>query len=161
MSLTDIDLRLQYRSDRDNLVKDFYVPCMNESIVYDMAVGYFTNNSLVQATKGIERFLEHDGKIRMIASPKLSEEDIIAIQAGVCAKADVIESVLIKEMEPNEYNIKNSAFNILAWLIYTNKLEIKIALMKESDVGIYHEKFGIFKDKDGSRIAFTGSTNEL
>jgi phosphatidylserine/phosphatidylglycerophosphate/cardiolipin synthase-like enzyme len=42
-----------------------------------------------------------------------------------------------------------------------NLLEIKLAIRKDvRNRGIYHEKLGIFEDKAGNIVAFTGSANE-
>ncbi|MDE5124491.1 MAG: helicase, partial [Trichodesmium sp. St19_bin1] len=63
-------------------------------------------------------------------------------------------------------------FEILSWLIYTGYLDIKIAIpLKDNGLPeasdrqldpqhIFHEKVGIFTDKNGDQIAFSGSNNE-
>jgi superfamily II DNA or RNA helicase len=49
----------------------------------------------------------------------------------------------------------------LAWLIGAGRLDIKVALVPGSgQVGIYHEKVGIFTDERGDTVVFTGSANE-
>ena len=42
MSLKNLALSDAYRSDRNNLVADFYAPCLAEAESYDRAVGYFS-----------------------------------------------------------------------------------------------------------------------
>ena len=46
MSLREISLKSEYRSDRSDLVKDFYTPCLKNATQYWRAVGYFTSNGL-------------------------------------------------------------------------------------------------------------------
>jgi DNA phosphorothioation system restriction enzyme len=160
LSLKEVTFKLQYRSDEDNLINDFYIPCMQESIRYDRAVGYFTSGILAEAAQGIEKFIKQDGKIRIIASPKLSDDDVSAIKQGIKAKEEAIEEALLRELNISEYIIQNNTLKAMAWLIYKGKLEIKIAVLKETKLGIYHEKFGMFTDEDENKVGFIGSSNE-
>src|SRR5690606_24133280 len=51
--------------------------------------------------------------------------------------------------------------NLLAHLIKTNVLDIKIAFIESNNgIGIYHEKMGIVEDKNNNKIVFSGSLNE-
>ena len=52
LSLKYLDLRNQYRSDRHNLL-EFYIPCLERSLTYDRAVGFFSSSSLAAAAKGV------------------------------------------------------------------------------------------------------------
>ncbi|QTC41502.1 DEAD/DEAH box helicase family protein [Bacillus sp. V3] len=158
MSLHDIDLKYKYRSDNDKIHRDFYEKCLRESTHYDRAVGYFTSGSLSVIAKGLEEFIERDGRIRMIANPYLTEEDVAAIRLGYKAKGDVITQALMRQIQISEETIRNDALNTLAWLIYQDKLDIKIAFTKNNS--LYHEKFGVFYDQWGNRVAFSGSANE-
>ena len=42
MLLTDINFDRKYRSDKNNMVKDFYNPVLSVATNYKRAVGYFT-----------------------------------------------------------------------------------------------------------------------
>lgn len=41
MGLKDIEIKKEYRTSYDNIVKDFYIPLLKESIYYKRAVGFF------------------------------------------------------------------------------------------------------------------------
>ena len=41
-----LGLRGHYRSDSDDVVREFYVPVLRNSVAYSRAVGYFTSTSL-------------------------------------------------------------------------------------------------------------------
>ncbi|MFS0862045.1 DEAD/DEAH box helicase family protein [Fredinandcohnia sp. 179-A 10B2 NHS] len=151
-------MKYKYRSDNDQIHKDFYEGCLTESIKYDRAVGYFTSDSLSVIAKGLDTFLERQGTIRLIANPYLTAEDVEAIRLGYKAKVDVVSQSLLRQLEINEEAIRNDTLNTLAWLIYQNKLEIKIAFTTNNS--LYHEKFGIFYDEEGNKVAFSGSANE-
>lgn len=158
MGLNDLQLKYKYRSDHDTIHKDFYQKCLHESVKYDRAAGYFSSVMLKTIAKGVEVFLYNGGHIRIVANPHLSAEDIQAIQHGYKAKEDIIERVLLQALDVTAGNIEKETLNILAWLIYTNQLEIKIAFTNNDS--LYHEKFGLFEDLAGKSIAFSGSANE-
>lgn len=155
MSLKDIEFQYTYRSSSDQMVDDFYIPCLRESDEYDRAVGYFTSDSLSLLSEGLEPFVNSDGKIRIIANPNLREEDIEAIKKGYKSREEVLFSTLEREVENINYEDNISA---LTYLIYKGKLDIKIAYPTTG--GIYHEKFGIFKDSENNMVGFSGSANE-
>lgn len=158
MFLTDLNLKRSYRSNEDNMVKDFYNPTLQTAKTYKRAVGYFTVSSLVNVAQGLSKLIENGGYVQIIASPKLSEEDIKIISLGYKMKEDVILDAMIREF--NDINSEDSKekLNYIATLIADNRLDIKIAIMK--NYGAYHEKFGLVEDIVGNKILFTGSMNE-
>ncbi|MBU0903574.1 MAG: DEAD/DEAH box helicase family protein [Firmicutes bacterium] len=158
MSLNDLHLNFKYRTDQNRLFQDFYNPCLLKSSRYDRAAGYFSSHSLKTLALGFENFLHRGGKIRIVANPHLSEEDFEAIEKGHLAKEDVIEQALLREIDISENTLEFDTLNVLAWLIYNNQLEIKIAFTDNNS--LYHEKFGIFFDNEENRVAFSGSSNE-
>ena len=80
MSLKDKYIKNEYRSLLDNVVQDFYIPLLKEAVSYKRAVGFFSSSSLVELTKGIASMAERGGKIQIVASPYLSDEDVDAIK---------------------------------------------------------------------------------
>ncbi|MFV8829548.1 DEAD/DEAH box helicase family protein [Alkalihalobacterium sp. APHAB7] len=158
MSFKDLELKFKYRSDVDQIHADFYSKVLEKSIRYDRAVGYFTSGSLAVLARGLEKFLDSEGKIRLIANPHLTKEDIEAVQLGYEAKYDVVARSLLREIEICEETIREDTLNLLAWLIYEDKLELKIAFTNNNS--LYHEKFGIFYDGFGHQLSFSGSANE-
>ncbi len=158
MLLTDISIERSYRSSKNNMVKDFYNPLLSVATYYKRAVGYFTISSLVNASQGLSNLIENGGKVEIIASPKLSKEDIDTINLGYKMKSDVILDAMIREFNNIESENINEKLNYIATLIADDRLDIKIALM--DDYGAYHEKFGIIEDAMHNKIMFTGSMNE-
>ena len=82
MSLKDKRIKSEYRSLIDNVVQDFYIPLLHEATSYKRAVGFFSSSSLVEISKGIADMAKDGGKIEIVASPYLSDEDIQAIREG-------------------------------------------------------------------------------
>lgn len=161
MSFLNLNIKREYRSFRDNIVEEFYVPILNESILYRRAVGFFSSTSLAQIAKGVQGLIDNGGKIQLIASPKLSDNDVEAINLGYKLRKDAIEKKLIEELrEPKDY-FESENLNILANLIAKEQLDIRIAILnKNNQLGIYHEKLGLVTDQNNDMIAFTGSLNE-
>jgi len=163
-NLESVSLKYSYRSDTDNLVDDFYVPCMKNSVLYQRAVGYFTSSSLNQAAQGVAHLLSCNGKIELVCSPVLDESDLKAIREGVKDK----ESIIIENAEMHfkniHYQIVKDRLNALSWMISEGLLVIKLAIRIDARglpvKGIYHEKMGIFADNFGNKVAFSGSSNE-
>ena len=98
MSLRDLEIKIEYRSLTDNIVKDFYIPLLKESIIYKRAVGFFSSTSLVEISKGIAQLAQNGGKIKIVASPSLSEEDINAIRSGYARREVIIQDKLLASL---------------------------------------------------------------
>ncbi|MBW4536680.1 MAG: DEAD/DEAH box helicase family protein [Pleurocapsa minor HA4230-MV1] len=157
MSLPNIDIKDHYRSDRNNLIEDFYIPCLSKTISYSRAVGYFSSTSIVAISQGLAALIEAGGKMRLVASPYLSREDIQAIDKGLKQREEVVSSAIIKEFEI----VSRDRLACLSWLLSQKILEIKLAVANNFDApGLYHEKIGILADNNDNKIAFTGSINE-
>jgi superfamily II DNA or RNA helicase len=158
--LTNLNLKTDYRSDRDQAVKDFYTPCINQSISYSRAVGYFRSSIFLVTGKSIIDFVKRGGSINLICSPSMSEQDIRAIEKG---QAELQETTLKLVANDIEALVKNAGQNyaivVLATLIKIGALKIKIAV-RTSGSGIYHEKIGIFYDYENNAVSFKGSSNE-
>ena len=79
MSFRDITLKKTYRTGENDVINEFLVPALNQSIEYDRAVGFFSSSVLVSLSKGISGLVRNNGKINIVVSPKLSKEDIESI----------------------------------------------------------------------------------
>lgn len=163
-ALTGIQLAVCYRSDLGNIIDEFYVPCLERAVLYERAVGYFTSSGLSAAAKGLAAFVRGPGKMMLVASPHLDEEDCIAIAKGYEARHDVVARTLLRALEGNFDNVVKDRLACLAWLVANDRLEIKVALPRPGDTGprrgLYHEKIGLFTDDEGNKVAFSGSPNE-
>ena len=162
MSLRDYHIKSEYRSLIDNVIQDFYLPLLHEANLYKRAVGFFSSSSLVEISKGISDMAKNGGKIEIIASPYLSDDDINAIKTGYENRNKIIEQALLRQLSDDHtdyYSIER--LNLLANLIADNVMDIRIAYTdNHRELGMYHEKMGIIEDRDGNHVAFSGSMNE-
>ena len=90
--LSELKIAMSYRTAEDDIVKDFYVPCMKVSTLYRRAVGYFTIHGLAMAANGVANLAYRKGKMQLVASPHLSPEDAETLQNAV----DDPDSVLLE-----------------------------------------------------------------
>lgn len=161
MSFQELDIKREYRSLLDSVAKDFYIPLLIQAVKYQRAVGFFSSSCLVEISKGISELAKNGGKIQLVASPYLSEEDIEAIKSGYAMRDQVVKEAIRREMTEGKTPFEKARLNLLANLISDNILDIKIAFTEDSDrMGMYHEKMGIITDAEGNRVAFAGSMNE-
>lgn len=158
--LRSLDIASRYRSDRDDVVADFYVPALSVSVNYSRAVGYFTSTSLALFARGLRNFADRGGAMRLVASPHLNEDDITDIERGYEARK-VIERAVLRELDAEDPEPILEGLSLVGRLIAEHRLDIKLAfIVRQGRFGIYHEKIGIFRDDAGDLVAFTGSSNE-
>jgi superfamily II DNA or RNA helicase len=158
--LRSLSVKTRYRSDRDDLVRDFYVPALSVATKYSRAVGYFTSTSLALFTRGIDQFADRGGQMRLIASPYLALDDIADIERGYDVR-QIIERATLREIDMEDRETILQGLGQVGRLIANGQLDLKLAFVSQRGrVGIYHEKIGIFRDNDGDLISFTGSANE-
>src|ERR1043166_3368161 len=128
MDLTTINLKLKYRSSDSDVLSEFYVPCMSNSILYRRAVGYFTSNGLTLAARGVSRLCRNNGRMQLIASPHLSDDDIAAINNGYANIGDIVLKSLLSVFENVSDETVLNRLTLLSALISEGRLEIKLAL---------------------------------
>lgn len=161
MNFTDIEIREEYRSLQDDIVGEFYIPLLLCAKKYQRAVGFFSSSALIEISDGISGLVKNGGTIELVASPKLSEDDVIAIEKGIKLRDEVIKERLIEAITKPQGSFEESRLNYLINLIAAGILEIKIVVLEDDNhVGMYHEKVGLMYDAEGNVIAFSGSMNE-
>jgi superfamily II DNA or RNA helicase len=158
--LRGLSIQTHYRSDRDDVVKDFYIPALSVATRYNRAVGYFTSTSLAIFARGVEDFARRGGRMRLIASPHLALDDIADIERGYDIR-QVIERATLRALDTEDREVILQGLGQVGRLIANGQLDIKLAFVNQRGrVGIYHEKIGSFRDNRGDLISFTGSANE-
>lgn len=156
MSFQDLHLDVSYESDsnKNQLLDNFYIPVLENSKKYFRIAGFFSSTSLSVAAEGIEGLIKNDGKMYLLISPELSEEDF-----SIISKREKLENdaFLFSDfaLDAKEDNLK-----ALAWLLGNGRLEIKIVVGKKSRNSLFHQKVGIFFDDEGNILSFSGSINE-
>jgi len=171
MSLKNISLKKWYDSDTDNILEAFYIPALQNSIEYRRLAGFFSSTSLALCAKGILGLLQNDGEIKIITCPRFQQEDIDTIKETFETINTITEKILNLELNEITTNFIRDHLKAFGWLLKKKKLLIKIAVLKNKNglpltenviekSGIFHQKVGIFIDKEGNKVSFSGSENE-
>ncbi len=151
-----LNISPMYSSYYNDIAEEFYVPVLKNSVRFDRVSAYFSAKSLAYYSKGLENFVRNGYKYRLIISEEISQEDYLLIKEGYNLKYKINEKLISNFYDvltlEEEKNISN-----LAYLISIGIVDIKIAFVRK---GIFHDKCGMFYDKDGEMICFRGSNNE-
>ena len=160
--LRQLKLKLEYNTEEDNIVRDFYSHCLGVSARYDRAVGYFRANIYRELGEDLLNFVIKGGKIQLVCSPDIPEIDEEVIREGYALRESRSgyeqEATLLHVLKEMSKNPRESdCLDMLRILIEKRAMELYIATRPG---GIYHRKMGVFYDYRGDYIAFSGSGNE-
>lgn len=171
MSFRDLDIKSNYESGIGDIVQDFYEPVLADSVLYDRIAGFFTSTSLAVAARGMAKFIQNGGIMRLVTSPILSSEDIAIMQKVIDNANDITATELGLDLTNLEDTLISDHVKALGWLLSQGRIEIKLAIVvddkglpitKENLIshGLFHQKVGILTDKEGNHLSFSGSINE-
>lgn len=162
MSFLKLDLKTEYRNQHIDVLNEFYLPLFEESKLYCRAVGFFSSSIFARYAIGLHSLAKNKGKIKIVASPALSDEDFEAIKKGYEIRSKIIHDAILRELYEPKNLFEKQSLNLLANYIADGTLDLKIALLgnKNHNLGIYHEKLGLLYDEDNNIVAFSGSPNE-
>ena len=158
LSLRDITgIRPMYILPNAPLVEDVLIPNFAASASVDSMMGFFSSSALADLAPGLATFVNRsDGKLRLIISPVLRNEDAEAIRFGTnesevfaFAERSLSEMIMTSEL------IEKHTLECLSWLIRQRRVEIKVALMRD---GMFHPKVWLFHSCDDI-VAVHGSSN--
>ena len=160
MGLRDLSLKQEYRSDVDDIVAEFFIPCLTNSIQYDRTVEFISIKSLSTLTFGLGNIQDHHAKIRLVSGHRFGTSDL---------------NTLVKLFDQHSANRLNGKINLdnkignliqdskirqLKKIIEDFKLEVKVAIPNSEYVdGVFEERMGIFRDTNDDVVAFSGTSN--
>lgn len=157
--LKDVHFRNSYSSGIEE-PKEFFSEALIESKYFDLGLGFFSSSAIRCLAYGFAIFIANGGRMRIIINHILSDKDKQAIELGqqklaidfeerVIANIDKLNEVLSRE---NEH-----FFKCLSYLISINRIEFVATVSTKGGLG--HDKYGIFTDESGNKVAFIGSAN--
>lgn len=157
MSLKDLAISTSYETteSRTQLLDEFYIPVLALAKKYYRIAGFFSSTALTVAMKGIEGLVNNSGKMYLLVSPELSEDDYRTITEHNAITSD---AALFSDFHLD--GVINENLQLLAWLLDNGRLEIKIVVGTKSRSSLFHQKVGIVVDDCGNMISFSGSINE-
>ncbi len=165
--LRDYPFRISYGPGDDRL-HDFYLPALERSARYDRSAGFFSSSALAVAAAGIARLIRNGGRMRLLVGAQLEPADVEAIVAGE-ELAAVVRQRLLAGLSTPEDELLRDRLAALAWMVAEGTLEIRVVLPcdatgrplpADAAAPYFHVKEGVFTDRYGDRVAFSGSVNE-
>lgn len=158
MNYREMDIKHSYKSrGNENIADSFLNPVLAYTKEYKRSVGFFSSGVFDTIMPGIIKLARNHGYIKLIASPKLSEEDATVITLGYEQRQNYIIDAFSKDFEKELDLLEDEKLQILFDLVRKKILDIKIAITDQC--GIYHDKLGIMQDFDGNKLVFYGSPN--
>jgi superfamily II DNA or RNA helicase len=152
MRFSDLELKAKYDSDEESILECVHIPLLAHAHRYDRAVGYFSSDVLVSVAQGLDKFIQSNGKMRLIIGDPLSDHEYEAVMEGVSSPIRSLSLQLVELLlDSTERNLK-----LLTYLVAKGLLEIKFAFTHQ---GMFHKKIGIFYQPDQT-VVFSGSANE-
>ena len=166
MSLQDIEYLTSYNKADHDIAEQFYIPSMREAARYDRISGYFGSTIYILAWDALKEFIENKGKMRLVCSPYVSDEDAKALAEGYSARTDQILTRSINEEVAGLFETPylSAPAKLLAYMVSESIIDVRIAIPTSvsppNAKRLFHDKVGLFTDSMGNRVGFRGSMNE-
>ena len=152
LGLRGIELKEEYRSDRDDIVAEFFFPCLGNCIEYDRCVDFLSIETLATIAMAFENFSEGKAKLRMVTGHRFKTSDLNLF-------TKLFSEKFTKSFEGKL--IKDSKIAKLQEIVNNGQIELKIAIPNSEQVAnSFSERIGIFRDDHDQAVAFTGTSKE-
>ncbi|MGB0856054.1 MAG: DNA repair helicase [Nitrosopumilus sp.] len=152
MSLSEINLKEEYRSDRDDIVAEFFFPCLSNCIEYDRCVDFLSIQTLATIAMAFDNFARGKAKLKMVTGHRFKTADLNLF------------TKLFSEKYTKSFDgklIKDTKIQKLQNIVNNGQIELKIAIPNSEQVAdSFSERIGIFRDNHEQIVAFTGTSKE-
>jgi len=152
LGLREIELKEEYRSDKDDIVAEFFFPCLGHCIEYDRCVDLLSIQTLATIAMAFDNFAGGKAKLRMITGHRFKTSDLNLF------------TKLFSEKYTKTFDgkfIKDTKIKKLQNFVNNGQIELKIAIPNSEQVAnSFSERIGIFRDEDDQAVAFTGTSKE-
>lgn len=152
VGLRDVGLKEEYRSDRDDIVAEFFFPCLSHCIEYDRCVDFLSIQSLATIAMAFDNFSSGKAKLRMVTGHRFR-----TVELGILTK-------LFSEKYTKRFDgklIKDSKIQKLQDIVNNGQIELKVAIPNSEEItNSFSERIGLFLDENDEMVAFTGTSKE-
>ena len=161
MGIRELNIKHSYIGKGKEILRDFLIPTLSESTTYDRITSFYSIESLIAISQGIDSLFECSGRMRLIIGIHSIPGEII--------DAVTKKEFLTRQVAQIREDIKNDVSSIsdllvknriatIAWMVEDGLLEIKAVSVAGG--GIFHPKSLILSDDNGNTVAAIGSPNE-
>ena len=161
MGLRNLNIELSYAGKGDLILKDFLLPSISQSVFYDRITSFYTIDSLMAISQGLESLFQRKGKMRLIIGIHSFPKEMV----DASLKQEFFKNQIAKIRQEVSAGIVSLTDSLekerlatLAWMIQDDLLEVKAASVRGE--GLFHPKTLILKDSNDDRIVAVGSPNE-
>ena len=152
MGLKEIELKEEYRSDKNDIVAEFFFPCLGQCIEYDRCVDFLSIQTLATIAMAFENFVGGKARIRMVTGHRFKTTDLNLF-------AKLFSQKYTKTFDGRF--IKDSKIQKLQDIVNNGQIELKIAVPNSEQIAdSFSERIGIFRDNEDQAVAFTGTSKE-
>lgn len=157
------EVKISLDTSKDDLREELYSPCLKWADRFDRGVGFFTSGWLNYNLAGMSDFASRGGRMRLITSPILSNDDtdaIICSNEQDASSYERLEAALLNGVDTLQAEMQKDIFNAFSWMLHDGIIELKFAIpCKKLNDGDFHAKFGIFYSGDEA-LSYSGSIND-
>lgn len=144
-----------YFPNEINIVKELFLPVSKVSNNFNCLSGYFSSKAISELAEPLSILFKNPlARGRFVISPNLNEEDKEGLIKAYNNDESIFEFLVGKD-EITREALVSSTLEAICYLIKKNRLDIRIALMKE---GMMHAKIWLFSTVEG-KVAIHGSGN--
>lgn len=157
--LSDCSFHHSYSTGYDE-PKEFFTEALIESKQFDLGLGFFSSSGIRSLSYGFALFIANGGRMRIVINDILSPEDKKAIEKGQNTIISSFEERIITDIKKLSSILSKEDehfYRCLSYLISIKRIEFKATLSAKG--GLAHDKYGIFTDEKGNKVAFIGSAN--
>jgi superfamily II DNA or RNA helicase len=158
--LRDCSFELSYSSGLQHGPKEFFTEALIESKSFDLGLGFFSTSGIRCLAYGFALFIANGGRMRVVINHILSEQDKLAIEKGQSGIIDSFEDKILNNVTQlcNTLSRQDEQFfNCFSYLISVDRIEFVATVSTQGGLG--HDKYGVFTDERGNKVAFSGSAN--
>jgi len=152
VSLREIELQEEYRSDRNDIASEFFFPCLSNCIEYDRCVDLLSIQTLATISMAFDNFVMGKAKLRIITGHRFRAADLDLF-------TKLFDEKYTKSFKGKQ--IRNTKIEKIAKFFENGQIELKIAIPNSEEVAnSFSERIGIFRDQHDQVVAFTGTSSE-
>lgn len=158
--LRDCEFELTYSTGLQHEPKEFFTEALIESKSFDLGLGFFSTSGIRCLAYGFALFIANGGKMRVVINHILSEQDKNAIEKGQTGVVEDFEDRILNDVTQlcNTLSRQDTQFfRCFSYLISINRMEFVATISTQGGLG--HDKYGVFTDQYGNKVAFSGSAN--
>lgn len=170
MTFKNLELKQIYDSTYEDVFNAFFNKVLALSKLHVRVGGIFTADNLAACADGLQEFIKNDGKMELVFTAVLSEQDREAINNGVKDEEEIIAQNWITDFGKIKEKFQENQYKALAWMIAQKYLKIRIVLPTTDDGKVidakklegeqfFKRQTGVFWDADRDSISFSGDVD--